>query len=420
MLQVRALPMSQLQEGSLGSAMSDFVEKPRPPFLLYLFFLGAGIGIDFPFLSIGGLPINDAIFLAWACLVLTSTKLELNWVLCGLASLFLISLISTFLMAARGLPVGSPEAFYCLRWLGYLALVAYLQNVPYGWDDVRKLLFSYVCGVCFLAIIAWIYWTFDPKYFWADTPYLSTEQFNPNTLGFYIATATPLLLYLLVSARSRLELIKLSLLASILLITAFFSYSKGTWLTIVASAIFFFGLTLRQSCRKILRLIPAFLTVAGLLYFILGPAISNAVFIRFKGSSGSNSQRLSMIETAFDVGNHFFFFGAGPKTYYYYALQFNSEAAARDPHNMFAWIYAELGFFAVIVVSSMLFFWLPMKTIFSHFGKYEKTLIFSFTFVLLLQSFVTGMPASASASWLIMGILAAPLPRCNEILGQNQ
>lgn len=391
--------------------------KPHSQIIIgCIYFLSCGLGIDFPAIYLAG---NCSIFdLALIPIFLyfsVTRPIKVSFPAVALFLLFLISLLSIFNSMMRGDSPGIDVGLYSLRWFAYLFIFLFFFNLSLDLKSLVKLLKFFTLGVFVLVLAAWISWWLNPVYYWFDTiPYITSKQFNPNTLGFYLILGLLSALFGSTSENGWRKFLWISVVA-LFAVTLFLTYSKGTWATALLSCILL--IVLSRPRQIFLRsVIVLFLGTSSVVTLTSTDSlIVQSVIARVTRSGESNSQRLQMLKTSFEMGFDRPFLGYGPKSYERNSARYHKLAVARDPHNVYGWLFSELGLGALLLYLFVFFMWLPLRLLpagiinIVHMPAFG--LMLSFMVALALQGFLTGLPASDKTPWIFLAVLAAYMVR---------
>lgn len=375
--------------------------------VLSLIFFCAGAGVENPYLNLAG---NFSIFDLFVIFILPQNFKILKESLLMLILSFSLLLLSS-LSILYNLNHYSFENiienpfFYSIRFGFYSLMILVISKKNILNKERFLLLRMFLFGIVFTILHSWIVWFTTPIYGWGKIPYLTSEIYNPNTLVFYSLIYLSLDLFIL-ELTNKLNKYLRFLFRFIMIFTILFCLSKAGWLILVLLLL----VKLFHSSFKLVLSICAlsvFLYVSFLNYFPIGEIKSDLIDTfegRFAGSENSNEQRSSMFITGINMMVDNPILGIGPKNYREFTKNYDGFAS-RDPHNVFSWIGAELGIFAFLtLVSIFLIFTFYSIAYQFNWKKYFINWIPFFT-VLLLQSFVSGLPISDKAIWYVLPLL---------------
>jgi O-antigen ligase len=381
--------------------------------LLYLYAFHAGMGVETPLINFAGnFGVGD-LALALAALLMTLANIPVRLSPPFVVPLLLgvLSTLSWGLSVLHGPDHFDPSAWgFVLRWFTYALLLLLLPSVVTDRRIWWRLLAAFAAGVLLQIVAAWAIWSLAPRHQWFGIPLLASDTYNANTIGFYLSCGVPVLLAFLV--RSRRLLPKLLLLLALLACTAsaFLTASKGTWGTV--GLILLGVMLLRAVSAPWLLLVFITLGVGSFVTLKATGAdemLVTAIEARWEVSQGSNLQRLEMVQAAGEMATDYPLLGAGPKAYQAIGMRYGRYE--RDPHNTYVGLAAEIGLLSA--VSFGLAMWVLYPAYLIGAGMRMRRLVTpeaialgGFLVAVLLQGFVTGLPASDKASWLMLGLAA--------------
>ena len=375
--------------------------------LLGLVYFSAGAGVESPFLNLAG---NFA-YLDFMILFLfpSSFKFQKESILLFLISLSLfvlsvLSIIFNFSNYTADNFVDSPF-FYSVRFGFYAIVILITSNINWNLRIRLHLVRMFLLGLIFTVLHSWLVWYSEPVYGWGKIPYLTTAIYNPNTLVYYALIY--LALDLFIPEVTVLTNIYLKfILRLIFVLTIVFSLSKAGWFILFMLLLLKFYISgFKYFLSMSLVSILVYITLTALLP--LGEIESDFVDTfngRITGSENSNEQRSTMFNTGIRMMMDYPILGIGPKNYRNFTKNYDG-IPSRDPHNVFTWIGAELGVFAFALVISvfLVFIFYALYTFVNRKNRNAKWI--PFFIVLLLQSFVSGLPLSDKALWYVFPLL---------------
>lgn len=385
------------------------------PLLLYVYAFHAGLGIEFPIANfVGNFGIGDlALLCALMLLAVSNRTFRIAPVSLFPVALGIISALSWALSPLHGWDNFRPDAWgFVVRWLSYAALLVIVPAIVVNQERLRWCLRWLTIGVLTQLLLAWLLWRLDPRFQFFGLPWLGSATFNANTLGFYLAVSVPLLFAFLVQSRSWLVRSSMLALMAIVLVSAFFTSSKGAWATITVILGISIIVSVFSRSRAGNGAVLALILAAGILtsYIYTGDTVLELVQQRWAASAGSNLQRLEMIEAATEMAADHPLFGAGPKSYdsigYLYARH------ESDPHNVYVWLAAEIGLlglsmYLLVLIVALPYYWLRLRRIERRSGSQQRFVFLGIVIAVVLMSFVTGLPASDKVFWLTLSLLVA-------------
>jgi hypothetical protein len=391
---------------------------PLSRLLFYVYAIHAGLGIETLGINFAGnFGVGDlALVLAVGLLTVSDRPLRVPRMVFFPAALGVISTISWALAPLHGLDNFFPDAWgFVLRWFSYAVLLLVLPMVVVDRAVLWKILAAFAFGVVAQVVLAWITWWPEPRFQAFAIPLLGSEVYNANSVGFYLAMGVPVVIGLAGRTHSVLLRMAITLVLIGCIVSAVCTSSKATWFTI---ALLLFLTVALYSVRYPARGLIVLLIVLGTGWAVAQVDVSSfavkTVQQRWAASQGSNLQRVEMIAAAAEMATDYPVFGAGPKAYQTVGIQYGRRE--RDPHNAYIWLAAEIGIFGSLVfIAAFGFAYLFSLVKLYRRGRSHTAELVALggPFVaVLLQSFVTGLPASDKASWLLLGLvsLAGSLP----------
>jgi O-antigen ligase len=385
---------------------------PLVRFFLYLYALHAGLGVETPLINFAGnFGIGDlGLILIVIAMTAAGRAMQLSGAVIVALVLGILSALSWALAPALGVDNFHPDAWgFVLRWFSYAALLMVLPIVVRERRTLWQCLALFATGTCAQLVLAWLVWRQDPRFQLFNIPLLASDVFNANSIGFYLTLGVPVLLALMVRIRGwkRWLVLLPSLLASV--VSAFFTSSKATWATV---ALIGLAALFVQCVRRPLLAVTVLAIAAGSVgvvsQFEVAQDAAAVLETRWAASRGSNLQRLEMIEAAAQMAQDYPILGAGPKSYQVLGAQYGR--LERDPHNAYVGLAAEIGILGALAFVIAFAVLLPqyLFAIYRRGRAYAPELIaFGGALIaVLLQSFVTGLPASDKAAWLLLGLAA--------------
>jgi O-antigen ligase len=402
-------------EGVIASGDTAFARRgvSLPLVLLCVYAFHAGLGIETPIANfVGNFGIGELALMAIAMLLtLSGATVRINLTCAIPLALGILSTMSWTFSVLLGPDNFDPDAWgYVLRWFTYALLLLVLPALVPDRETMWKVLGVFAAGVVTQIVVAWGLWSLAPRFQWFRVPLLASETFNANTIGFYLSCGLPVLMALAIRARGFFVKLALTAIIGCFILSAFTTSSKATWGTV---ALIFGGvLAVRALSRPWLLLMVAMLAAGGYVALTISGGdrlVGRLAEARWSVSQRSNLQRVEMAQAAAEMASDYPLLGAGPKAFQAIGARYGRYE--RDPHNAYVGVAAEVGLVAgaiFVLTFGVLFpYYIVSAAIRARRLVTPETIAFAgFLTTVLLQGFVTGLPASDKASWLMLGLAA--------------
>jgi len=175
-----------------------------------------------------------------------------------------------------------------------------------------------------------------------DAALVSTGPFeNQNSLAAYLACVIPIILaFSLYEWRKIVFKISVFLVAGLLILSSFWTFSRGGWLGLVVGLIF---VILFVNYHRIKKIFWRFFLSSCILVPLMAIAL---LFCRNK--IGSNNERLTIIHSAWGMIKEHPLLGKGIGTFMDYSSLYANHVGGFYAHNCYLQIWAESGIFSLI------------------------------------------------------------------------
>lgn len=294
---------------------------------------------------------------------------------------------------------------FILRFLYYFFIVIVISKFVVDRHSFTQVINSILIGLTLTLILVWIEWSNKPVYL-GIVPMLHTVHdfvnfpINRNYIGFFIALGSGLSFSLLLISQVRNKPIYLTLLM-FFLISSLFTFSKGTWLSSYL-LIILFSLKRNPLFSSVLGVVLV-LTTSFLYINEVGGVyeLIERMSQRVEGSDSTNSDRLNYAVDALLMGLDYFPFGVGAEGYLSSAI-YSGLNETKDPHNAVLWVFAESGFFGILLLTFTLF--IILFRILSYRKHSESILLLGLFFPLVANMPFQGTPFSMKYLWLVLSL----------------
>ena len=239
--------------------------------------------------------------------------------------------------------------------------------------------FSYGCLV--LLLFVWALWLLEPRYMYGlpilNNPEIANSGFsmNRNYFGFYLGWCV--VLYLCINSVLASRFVDRIIIFA-LAISVLFTLSRGTWMAVTLSSLIV--LTNNKRLTPVLTCLT-----------FLGPLVLlNSASILKWFSNIKPGHRIDYVVEAIEIISSRVIIGVGDGNYVLHSGT-TSLGVTKDPHNMWLWLWAEVG----IITPFLFLLALLTITFYSLVERNFRNLIFIPIFYLFIRSFETGLPFSS-------------------------
>jgi len=385
-------------------------------YFIFLYFFHAGVGIENQALNLAGnFGYGDiVIFLTLIFLVLykrNQIKIDSNVLIPCVFGI--ISMFSILNLIIHGLDMHPALFGYVSRWFFYGIVVLVLTNYFFSIQDLLMSLLFLILGFATQLLIVWLNW-FQNGVSFMNIPTLAyIEEYNSNTIGFYMSLAYAISLSFFLKekkASNKIVTFVFVILSIFFLFSGFLTLSKGAWgcLAITSFIIFIMHMSVNFKSLIILLIFGILISIVSI-YTKENFDLLEVVLTRLDTSTGSTNQRIDMFFSTFEILRDYTWLGAGPKSYELFGFYYvDGGHMSKDPHTALGGIFAELGIFAGFFYIFILFLYIPLKILDVMKKNYESYLYFliiNIWLVLVLFSFLSGLPSSDKILWILLSII---------------
>ena len=214
-------------------------------YFIFFYFFHAGVGIENSSMNIAGnFGFGDiGILLSLIFLIFYKIdEIKINLFIFIPVVFGILTLASLINLIILGLDMHPSPLGYLIRWFFYGIVILVLTNFYFSKKDLIICLMFLLFGFFTQTVVVWLNW-FQAGVSFMNMPTLAyIEEYNANTLGFYmsIAYATSLSLFLkeIKSNKKSMRIIYL-ILSIIFLFSGFLTLSKGAWACLFMISFFF-------------------------------------------------------------------------------------------------------------------------------------------------------------------------------------
>jgi O-antigen ligase len=374
--------------------------------LLLIYAFHVGVGVEMPFINIvGNFGIGDLAIIVLTIIHLTKTAGISQKVLIPALIPIIIGVISLISWFISELYSGySVNAFgYLFRWFWYGLIIIIVSRSIFEYSTIYRCFIFILLGNILMVSLVWISWYEAPSYYFGLPSVGRTDYFNSNSVAYYSTLALPNIWLIYQSKIRKLHKFILIVAALVFVITIALTFSKAGWgMLVILYALFLYKVLLSKrikAIKKLFLLLPIFFVI------FYSFTIVGTIEGRVDGSKSSNTQRVEMINHAFNNAIENPILGSGPKSFSYIGHDlFNWKSI--DPHNAYAQISSDTGFLSLALY--ILFLLIFMKYIFSLRRTKLNFLIgpyLGYLFVYISMGFVTGLTVYDKSMWFVFALL---------------
>ncbi|MBV1870855.1 MAG: O-antigen ligase family protein [Gammaproteobacteria bacterium] len=379
----------------------------RPIFIIVLFcFVGVAPYIPY-FRIFNAFGYGDLVVTGIFLLAVCKIEIRLTFISFLPLLLFIISIISLFINVSGGYYSGV-GLFGVAKWVYFFILTAVISNKYSSIYDLRNVLLGAYVGILLSISLTWVKWSEAPV-FLNSVPMLHLQAFsddfviNRNYVGFFVSIGVSVSTAYFFLSKNIVEKTFNAVILLSFFVTSLLTFSKGAWVTSIASILVLFLLV----GKPLEKLMFSFFLIFCVPILLSVDSVVNNEFVqkidqRITGSESTNAERLNYILDAATVFLNNPLFGIGPGGYRE-ATRHYSLNSTSDPHNALLWVAAEMGVFALIIVT-----WL-FCSLFLYFRRglsssSVKLVAFSFLLPVLFNIPFHGLPISMKYIWILLGV----------------
>ncbi len=261
---------------------------------------------------------------------------------------------------------------------------------------------------------------------------------HPNILGGFLAMGLFMVISTLINRSSnaslregddyRRRIFKMNVvfypLIILIIVGAFFSFSRAAWLAISVSLLLFMFIAVLKRDKLIQKYFLPVILYGGIVIFLISIPFGNLIEARFKGQGRleyiSKVERIKSVSLAKDVLKDNWLFGTGIGNY---TLSVHDDYVSdqesyyyQPTHNTFLLVWSEIGVFGLISLLLFLIF-IFFKSLSKNILIYKIPWLFAFIILLFFDHWWWSLHFGIIYFWLICGFALLIFELDNE--GEN-